>query len=123
RHTRCYRDWSSDVCSSDLAADQVQLDSYGQILQAAYLYHRAGGELTADNWRFLAGLVDAAAQHWRKPDQGLWEMRDEPRHFVHSKACCWLALDRGLRLAGEGRPADVERWRTERDAVHDYLLE
>ena len=110
------------------AAGQTQLDSYGQILESAYLYHRAGGDLTADNWRFLIGLVDLVCEKWRKPDHGIWEMRDDPRHFIHSKACCWLALDRGLRLAGDGltcdeRQADVHRWRTERDAIRDYLLE
>jgi GH15 family glucan-1,4-alpha-glucosidase len=105
------------------AADQMQLDCYGQLLQAAYLYRRAGGALTDDNWRFLAGLADLAAERWRKPDHGIWEMRDDPRHFVHSKACCWLALDRAVRLAEEGRPADLPRWRAERDAIHRYLLE
>jgi GH15 family glucan-1,4-alpha-glucosidase len=127
-HLRGHRD-SSPVRTGNGAADQVQLDAYGQILEAAYLYWRAGGSLTADNWQFLAGLADLAAEKWRKPDQGIWEMRDEPRHFVHSKAFCWLALDRALRLAREGRPGeirrpgDIGRWQAERDALCEYLLQ
>lgn len=114
---------SAPVRVGNGAATQTQLDSYGQILQAAYLYRRAGGELTEDNWRFLSGVADLAALHWRKPDHGIWEMRDDPRHFVHSKACCWLALDRALRLASEGRPAPIARWAAERDAIREYLLQ
>jgi GH15 family glucan-1,4-alpha-glucosidase len=74
------------------AVKQLQLDAYGQLLEAAYLYGKAGGELTDSNWRFLAGLVDIVCNRWQKPDQGIWEIRDEPRHFTHSKANCWLAL-------------------------------
>jgi GH15 family glucan-1,4-alpha-glucosidase len=121
-HLRGHRD-SVPVRIGNAAATQTQLDSYGQILQAAYLYSRAGGEITEDNWHYLAGLADLAAEKWRHPDQGIWEMRDEPRHFVHSKACCWLALDRAIRLAEEGRPADLARWRAERSAIRDYVLE
>jgi GH15 family glucan-1,4-alpha-glucosidase len=114
---------SRPVRIGNAAAEQTQLDRFGQILQSAYLYTRAGGELTEENWQYLRGLTDLAATAWRKPDHGIWEMRDEPRHFVHSKAFCWLALDRAIRLAEDGRAADVETWRVERDALHDYLME
>jgi GH15 family glucan-1,4-alpha-glucosidase len=106
------------------AVKQLQLDAYGQILEAAYLYARAGGELTETNWRFLAGLVDIVCQRWQKPDQGIWEIRDEPRHFTHSKANCWLALHRGVQLAtATGFPCDTERWTRERDRTHAFVLE
>ena len=60
---------------------------------------------------------------WRRPDQGIWEIRDEPRHFVHSKLNCWVALDRAVRLADSGKLiGDVDRWRTERDAIADWLV-
>jgi GH15 family glucan-1,4-alpha-glucosidase len=61
----------------------MQLDAYGQILEAAYLYGRAGGELTPLNWSFLAGLTETVCDRWRMPDHGIWEVRDVPRHFTH----------------------------------------
>jgi GH15 family glucan-1,4-alpha-glucosidase len=106
------------------AVKQLQLDAYGQLLEAAYLYGKGGGTLTESNWRFLAGLVDIVCQRWQKPDQGIWEMRDEPRHFTHSKANCWLALHRGIQIAqAAGLPGDVARWTTERDRVRAFVLQ
>ncbi len=104
------------------AVKQMQLDCYGQILEAAYLYAKAGGILTADNWHFLSGLVGVVCAKWREPDHGIWEMRDDPRHFVHSKLNCWIALDRGVRMAralGDPHP----EWEAERDALREYLME
>jgi GH15 family glucan-1,4-alpha-glucosidase len=99
------------------AVKQLQLDSYGQLLEAAYLYAKAGGEITADNWRYLSGLADICCERWEQPDQGIWEIRDEPRHFTHSKVNCWLALRRAVDLA-ELRGEDPRaRWNEERDAV------
>jgi len=105
------------------AVKQMQLDAYGQILEAAYLYTKGGGELSESNWHFLAGLVEIVCQRWQKPDQGIWEIRDEPRHFTHSKANCWLALHRGIQLAdARGLPCDRTNWVTQRDRVRDFLL-
>ena len=115
---------SRPVRVGNAAVKQLQLDSYGQILEAAYLYTKAGRPLTETNWRFVAGLADIVCERWRHPDQGIWEIRDEPRHFVHSKLHCWLALDRAVRIArAQGLPGSVERWEAERDAVRAYLLE
>jgi GH15 family glucan-1,4-alpha-glucosidase len=105
------------------AAEQRQLDVYGHILDAAHLWHTRHDQVDADEWLFLAQVVDAAADHWRYPDQGIWEMRGDPRHFVQSKVMCWVALDRGIRLSDAGAgDGDVDRWRTERDAVRDAVL-
>jgi GH15 family glucan-1,4-alpha-glucosidase len=105
------------------AVKQLQLDSYGQILQAAYLYGKAGGTITADNWFYLSGLVDICCDRWRMPDNGIWEIRDEPRHFVHSKLNCWVALDRAIRIAvARHLPAPIERWTKERDELHTALI-
>ena len=102
---------SRPVRVGNAAVKQLQLDSYGQILEAAYLYTKAGRPLTETNWRFVAGLADIVCERWRHPDQGIWEIRDEPRHFVHSKLHCWLALDRAVRIArAQGLPGSVERW-------------
>ena len=106
------------------AVKQMQLDCYGQLLEAAWLYGLAGGELTEDNWHFLAGVADIVVERWRLPDQGIWEIRDDPRHFVHSKLNCWVALDRAVRLAeAKDLPGDLERWAGERDLLRDYLMQ
>ena len=106
------------------AVKQLQLDVPGELLEAAWLYVRAGGPMSRTNWAFLSGLVEEVCVRWRLPDQGLWEIRDEPRHFVHSKLLCWVALDRALRLArARGLPAPLSRWARERAALRRYLLE
>ena len=69
-------------------------------------------------------LVNTAAENWRKPDQGIWEMRGRPRHFVFSKAMCWVALDRGIRLAEDlGRRGPLDLWKKERVEVHRAVEE
>ena len=85
------------------AAEQTQLDVYGELLNASHAWRRAGSEVTAEGWRFLRGLVEAACARWKEPDRGLWEMRGAPRHFVESKVMCWLALERGVQAAEETR--------------------
>jgi len=115
---------SRPVRIGNAAAQQLQLDSYGQLLEAAWLLTRVAFDLTESNWAFLAGLADLTAHEWRRPDHGIWEVRDRPRHFVHSKLNCWVALDRAVRMATElGLPGDVDHWARERDALRDYLME
>jgi GH15 family glucan-1,4-alpha-glucosidase len=120
-HLRGHRG-SAPVRIGNGAAGQLQLDSLGQLLEAGYLFGRAGGELTVDNAAFLGRVADLAVRQWRRPDQGIWEIRDAPRHFVHSKLNCWMALDRAVRLADAGQlGGDVALWRSERDAVAAWL--
>jgi GH15 family glucan-1,4-alpha-glucosidase len=120
-HLRGHRD-SSPVRIGNGAAGQLQLDSLGQLLEAGYLFGRAGGELTVDNAAFLRRVADLAVREWRRPDQGIWEIRDAPRHFVHSKLNCWMALDRAVRLSEAGQlNGDIDLWRNERDAVAAWL--
>ena len=115
-HLEGYRG-SRPVRVGNGAADQRQLDVFGELLD---LWHLSAHTVTVqpvsgDEWRFLRGLVEAARALWRKPDQGLWEMRSPPRHFVHSKVMCWVALDRGIELAERQElPCDLDGWRTER---------
>jgi GH15 family glucan-1,4-alpha-glucosidase len=100
------------------AAKQLQLDVYGELLDLAWRWHQRGRSPDDDYWRFLLELVDAAAERWQEPDRGLWELRGEPRHFVHSKVLCWVALDRGLKLAEEClRQAPTRRWHKTRDEI------
>jgi GH15 family glucan-1,4-alpha-glucosidase len=114
---------STPVRIGNGAAKRLQLDCSGQILAAAHLYNMKGGALSAANWQFLRALVDLIADGWRTPDHGIWEMRVQPRHFLHSKMLCWVALDRGIQIAEQSSmTAPLDRWRRERDAVRDYLL-
>ena len=114
---------SAPVRVGNGAVKQMQLDAYGQILEAGYLYTKAGGELTPDNWTFLRDLADIVCERWRLPDQGIWEMRDEPRHFTHSKVNCWIALDRAVRIAtARNIDAPVDEWAKQRDEIRAYLL-
>jgi GH15 family glucan-1,4-alpha-glucosidase len=114
---------SAPVRIGNGAAGQLQLDSLGQLLEAGYLFGRAGGALTLDNAEFLRQVADLTVREWRRPDQGIWEIRDEPRHFVHSKLNCWMGLDRAVRLADAGRLTGAAAgWRVERDAIAAWLL-
>jgi GH15 family glucan-1,4-alpha-glucosidase len=100
------------------AAKQTQLDMYGELLDLAWRWHIRGYSPDDDYWEFLTELVNAAAKKWSHPDRGIWEMRGEPRHFVFSKAMCWAALDRGVKLAEDlGRKAPLSLWKKTRNEV------
>lgn len=106
------------------AAGQMQLDVYGELLDLAWNWHGRGYSPDDDYWEFLVELVNAAAKHWKKTDRGIWEMRGTPRHFVLSKAMCWAALDRGIRLAKDlGRRAPLDRWSDAREEVRRAVEE
>jgi GH15 family glucan-1,4-alpha-glucosidase len=99
------------------ASGQLQLDAFGQLVDQSWRWHRRGNSPDHDYWVFVADLVDAAIEHWPQPDCGIWEWRGDPRHFVHSKALTWSAVDRGIRL-GEDCGKDVpQRWREAREEI------
>ncbi len=105
------------------AARQVQLDMYGQILQAAWLYALADGRISPQDWNFLSELAEIVCERWNIPDQGIWEVRGPPRHFTHSKLNCWMALDKAIRLSERLRlPGPTARWEAMRDRIREYLL-
>jgi GH15 family glucan-1,4-alpha-glucosidase len=106
------------------AWNQRQLDVYGELLSAAHRLRDQLGDLGPKVSGLLTDAADAAAAHWRQPDHGIWEMRDAPRHFVHSKLLCWVALDRAVELAGAlgATPARVNRWRDEGDRIREAIL-
>jgi len=114
---------SRPVRIGNAASKQLQLDDYGELLLALASYYRAGGYIDESFWRLAETLVEGAVANWRLPDNGIWEVRGEPRHFVHSKVMCWVAVDRGIRLAQAlGRPVDLARWRQARDAIRADVL-
>jgi GH15 family glucan-1,4-alpha-glucosidase len=104
------------------AVGQLQLDTLGEILHLAWRWHLRGHPPDDDEWRFLAGLVEFAVEHWREPDRGIWEWRGEPAQFVHSKAGCWTAIDRGLAIAEASmRQRPVRRWRGTRNEIREAI--
>ncbi|HTP19879.1 MAG TPA: glycoside hydrolase family 15 protein [Solirubrobacteraceae bacterium] len=104
------------------AAEQLQLDAFGELVNLTWRWHRRGHSPTDDDWRFLVSLIDHAAERWSEPDCGIWEWAGEPEHFVHSKVLCWSALDRGIRLADECmRRAPVRRWKRVRDELRKTI--
>jgi GH15 family glucan-1,4-alpha-glucosidase len=116
-HVEGYRR-SQPVRVGNAAVGQTQVDIYGELADWACVYHRLGGPLDAHLTRILAGAADHVAAHWGEPDQGIWELRDAPRHHVHSKAFAWVALDRALRMLGP-RPT----WERARDGLLREILQ
>ena len=105
------------------AWNQRQLDVYGELLGAAQRLVEQLGELDPVTQRFLAAAADTAARRWREKDQGIWEIRGEPRDFLYSKLSCWAALDRALALAPQlGAPHRVEGWAATRDEIRAAIL-
>jgi GH15 family glucan-1,4-alpha-glucosidase len=105
------------------AAGQLQLDTYGELLQTAWLYARAGNRIDRDIGRRLAGLADFVCANWRRPDAGIWEVRSEPVHFTQSKMMCAIALERAAALADDSLVPrkNVTHWRAEAAAVRDFV--
>ena len=110
---------SAPVRIGNGAVDQLQLDVYGELLDSAYLYARFGGEISQSLWTELHAVVDLAIEHWQLPDASIWESRGRELHYTYSKMMCWVAVDRGLRLAERfGLSCDRERWEAARRAIH-----
>ena len=114
---------SRPVRTGNAAAAQRQLDIYGDLLDTAWCYARSGGRLSPDAGAELADVADFVCDHWREPDRGIWEVRAAPRHFTHSKAMCWVALDRAQRLLEQGqiRGRSGVRWRAEAAAIREFI--
>jgi GH15 family glucan-1,4-alpha-glucosidase len=107
------------------AWNQQQHDVWGMILDALDIqFHRGATQIVTPVWEGLAGFVDAALQHWHEPDQGIWEVRGDPKHFTASKVMCWVAASRGADLAAErGEDERAKRWRTGADEIKAEVLD
>jgi len=106
------------------AVGQVQNDVLGEVMCALAAARACGLPDSEDSWSLQRHLVDELVQHWREPDRGIWEIRGEPQHFVHSKVMAWAALDRAVHaIEKDGLDGPLDEWRRERDAVHADVLE
>jgi GH15 family glucan-1,4-alpha-glucosidase len=106
------------------AHDQLQLDIYGELLDAVYLYNKYGDLVSYELWKRLRILIDWVCDNWQREDEGIWEVRGGRRHFVYSKLMCWVAVDRGLRLADKRSfPADRDRWLKVRDKIYEEIMD
>jgi GH15 family glucan-1,4-alpha-glucosidase len=111
------------------AADQKQLDVFGEVLDCIHLFRRQGGferfgeKLEGPLWAKMTQLVEHVCQHWQETDSGIWEVRGGTRHFVYSKVMCWVALDRAIRAAEQlNLESDLPRWRIVRDQIRADIL-
>ena len=117
-----YRD-SRPVRVGNGARDQHQLDVYGWVADAAWLLEESGNALHSETWRAVAGFADFVAATWSQPDAGIWEVRGEPAHYIHSKLMAWLALDRISRMPPRHRVRvpRVRNWEKNRDQVAAWI--
>jgi GH15 family glucan-1,4-alpha-glucosidase len=103
--------------------DQLQLDIYGEVLDSVYLYDKYGEQISHDLWTKVSLLVEFVCNNWKKPDSGIWEVRGGNREFLYSRLMCWVAIDRGVRLAQKrGLPAPLDTWIKNRDAMYQSIF-
>jgi GH15 family glucan-1,4-alpha-glucosidase len=106
------------------AADQLQLDIYGEAVDAIYLADTQGIQAAHRGWLQVARIIDWLCEHWDQPDEGIWETRGGRRDFTYGRFQTWVALDRAIRMAAlRARPANVARWTAERDRVYNQIME
>ena len=105
------------------AYNQLQLDIYGELMDSVYLYNKYGSPISYELWIYLRRLVNWVCENWQQEDEGIWEVRGGSHHFVYSKMMCWVAVDRGLRLADKRSfPADRVRWLHTRDQMYEEIM-
>ncbi|WP_234386311.1 glycoside hydrolase family 15 protein [Streptomyces sp. ERV7] len=116
---------SAPVRIGNAAVKQLQLDVYGEVIDSLHLARTAGMAAKRHTWDVELSLLGFLESRWREPDEGLWEVRGERRHFVHSKVMAWVAADRAVQAleADPSRRGDAERWRRMRDEVHREVCE
>jgi GH15 family glucan-1,4-alpha-glucosidase len=114
---------SRPVRLGNAAYTQIQLDLYGAMLDAAYLYNKHGAPLDYDLWLNLRRVLDWLSENWREPDEGIWEVRGGPRHFVSSKLLSWVAVERAVRISRQrGLPAEEGRLVRVRDEIYEEVM-
>lgn len=120
-HLRGYRD-SKPVRIGNAAYEQLQLDIYGEMLDSIYLSNKYGDAISHEDWLDVQRILAWLGKNWQRPDEGIWEVRGGPREFLHSRLMCWVAFDRGIRLAQKrSLPAPFAEWYAARDAIHEDI--
>ena len=113
---------SSPVRIGNGAYNQVQLDIYGELMDAVYLYDKYCEPVSYELWHYVARLVEWVRAHWRDKDEGIWEVRGGPQEFLYSRVMCWVAVDRAVRLAlKRSLPADLDGWIRTRNAIYHEI--
>ena len=121
-HLEGYRG-SAPVRIGNGAFDQLQLDIYGELMDAVYLHNKYGELISADLWDNLIRLVNYVCDNWHRPDEGIWEVRGGQQEFLYSRLMCWVAVDRGIRLADRrSLPYPRERWYRTRDQIYREIF-
>jgi GH15 family glucan-1,4-alpha-glucosidase len=122
-HWEGYRG-SYPVRTGNGAAEQLQLDIYGEALDSIYFADKRGLEVGYPGWQAIAELLEWLADNWDQPEAGIWETRGGPKAFTYGRVMCWVAFDRAIRLAAaHGRPAPLDRWSSVRDALYNQVME
>ena len=122
-HLEGYRE-SRPVRIGNGACDQMQLDIYGELMDALYLMDLYDHQISHDLWINLVKIVNYVIGNWEQPDEGIWEVRSERQHFLFSRLMCWVAIDRGMRIAqARSFPAPLEKWQRERDAIYQDIYQ
>ncbi|HEV2499191.1 MAG TPA: glycoside hydrolase family 15 protein [Terriglobia bacterium] len=121
-HLEGYRG-SRPVRVGNAASEQLQIDIYGELIDSIYLFNKYVDPISYELWNYLRRMVDWVAVNCMQPDSGIWEVRGDPQHFVYSKLMCWVALDRGIRLAVKRAfPADLNGWLARRDELYEEIM-
>ena len=114
---------SSPVRIGNGAYRQLQLDIYGELMDAVYLANKYGDSISYDSWQSIQRILDWLAENWQRVDEGIWEVRGGRREFLHSRLMCWVAFDRAIRLSDKRSLAGpVEKWRQIRDTISDDIF-
>jgi GH15 family glucan-1,4-alpha-glucosidase len=122
-HWRGYRG-SAPARIGNGAAEQLQLDIYGEAMDSIFTAAQAGLALPYQGWNAISGVLNWLADNWDQPEEGIWETRGGRQPFTYGRVMCWVAFDRGIRMAIEhGRPAPLERWTAERDRIYRQVME
>ncbi|MEV1081586.1 glycoside hydrolase family 15 protein [Streptomyces sp. NPDC050211] len=114
---------SAPVRIGNGAAEQLQLDIYGALIDSIYLYDKWAKPISSGQWDDVCALVDWVCENWDQPDEGIWETRGGRKNFLYSRLMCWVAIERAIRMANRrGLPADLVRWRGHRDTIYRRIM-
>jgi GH15 family glucan-1,4-alpha-glucosidase len=114
---------SRPVRIGNAAADQLQLDIYGELIDSVYIYNNHANPIAHMSWMELTRIVDWVCENWDQADEGIWEVRGGRQHFTYSRLMSWVAIERAIRIAMQrGLPSNLDRWRQARDAIYHQIM-